>query len=709
MGRVAALLLLLVAVVALAGSTSGAATRSPVLLPDMRLVVPTGLISIGLDGNGQRELRFTHITADLGPGEFEIDPRYNANTGVSTFTQALHRRNGSIAKRLHLGTYGTWEPPDDYRYPLSSFTLNEVGPNDSVGAVVARSLKVDYCMTGDVQVPGYPNPPSSTAIPNSNCADPTRPLGWSAGWGDEYDQTDAGQPISLAGLPADGTYVLRATVDPQHVLHEVTTADDVTDTKLTITGNDVTIDWQKVTKVPLPRVRVAVGAASLTATVSPPAGKTVESLQFVVDGHPIGPVQTSAPYTYPLPARPGTHFVSARVTDTDGVMGSAPVRTIVVPKTPAVHVTRLTWSAGLLQLRLKARAGVAVTAVVRGHRHRVGARGLDLRVPRPTRVTLILSSGRSVSRLVLPLDSHPAVQLVNPGANETVTGIVPVAADATDSVGVTAVRLSVDGKPIGSALRSPPFHLVWDTRKLSDGPHVLAARVKSATGASTVTRETVNVSNPAPRMTCFVLQHQENVRGQSQVTTDSFQTVVPGETLLALVSADGPQVGRQSAVVSGGGLDWTLASRANARPGDAEVWEAIATTATTISPITAVLKAGGYDGSLTIVAEEAADGVGAKAHASGPSGAPHLTLTTLAATSLVFAVGNDWDRAAKRTLPVGWAMLDQWLNTGTGDTFWSQYTNATTGKAGTHVSVRDTKPTNDRWNLAAVELVSSGD
>jgi hypothetical protein len=199
------------------------------------------------------------------------------------------------------------------------------------------------------------------------------------------------------------------------------------------------------------------------------------------------------------------------------------------------------------------------------------------------------------------------------------------------------------------------------------------------------------------------------VHGTSFVTTDSFQTVLAGETLLALVSADGPQTGRQRATVSGGGLDWNLVSRANASPGDAEVWEAIATTATTISPITATLQADGYDESLSVVAEEGADGVGARAHASGPSGAPHLRLKTLAAASLVFAAGNDWDRAAARKLPVGWFMLDQWLNTDSGDTYWSQYTNHTIRKAGTRVSVRDTAPKNDRWNLAAVELVSSGD
>ena len=701
------LLLVLVAFASVAGGSSPAATRAGALLPDLRLVVPTNLISIGLDGGNQRELRFTHITADLGPGEFEIDPHYDAKTGVSTFTQALHRGNGSVARRVPLATYGTWEPPSDYRYPLTRFTLNEVGPGGTVGSVVAVSPKVDYCMTGDVQVPDYKNPPPQTAIAQSNCGDPTLPLGWSAGWGDQYDQTDEGQPISLAGVH-DGTYILRATVDPEHVLHEVTTANDVTDTTLTITGNNVTVVSQKVTSVPLPRVRVTGSGPALTASVTAPAGKSVRSVQFIVDGRPAGPAQTTAPYTYSVTA--GTHYVSARATDADGVMGSAPVRRIVVPKAPPIRVTRLVWSAGVLQLRLVAPHGVTVTALVGGQHHPVRGGSLSVHGPRPNKITLKISSAHGrTSTLVLPLDSRPVIGLVNPGSGETVSGITPVAIDATDAVGVTSVRVTVDGTQVGSVLKAAPFRLDWDTRKLTDGPHTLAARATSATGLSTVTKETVNVSNPAPPMTCFVLQHQQSVHDSSLVTTDAFQTVTPGETLLAFVSADGPQVGHQTATVDGGGLTWKLESRANASPGDSEVWEAVATTATSISPITATLSAGGYDESLSIVAMEGADGVGATAHASGPSGAPHLTLTTLGATSLVFAAGNDWDRAAKRKLPVGWVMLDQLLNAGSGDTYWSQYTNHPTGKAGTHVSVGDTAPTNDSWNFAAVELVNSGD
>jgi hypothetical protein len=67
----------------------------------------------------------------------------------------------------------------------------------------------------------------------------------------------------------------------------------------------------------------------------------------------------------------------------------------------------------------------------------------------------------------------------------------------------------------------------------------------------------------------------------------------------------------------------------------------------------------------------------------------------------VFAVGNDWDRAVARTLPAGWTILDQWVAT-----YWSQYTNQPAGAAGTVVNAGDTAPTNDQWNLVAIELLS---
>jgi hypothetical protein len=66
------------------------------------------------------------------------------------------------------------------------------------------------------------------------------------------------------------------------------------------------------------------------------------------------------------------------------------------------------------------------------------------------------------------------------------------------------------------------------------------------------------------------------------------------------------------------------------------------------------------------------------------------------------------DNAIARTLPTGLVMLEQWVDTGHGDTSWTEYTNQTTGAAGTQVALGATAPMSARWDLVAVELVGSG-
>lgn len=131
-------------------------------------------------------------------------------------------------------------------------------------------------------------------------------------------------------------------------------------------------------------------------------------------------------------------------------------------------------------------------------------------------------------------------------------------------------------------------------------------------------------------------------------------------------------------------------------------WQATAAGVLASASVTSTESRSGYAQDLTVIALEGISGVGA----SAASGAPSLTLTTTRATSLVFAAGNDWDRAAGRTLAPDWTMLDQSINTGAGDDCWSQYTHTPTGAAGTTVTVNDTASTHDRWNLVAVGLLN---
>src|SRR5207237_510365 len=103
---------------------------------------------------------------------------------------------------------------------------------------------------------------------------------------------------------------------------------------------------------------------------------------------------------------------------------------------------------------------------------------------------------------------------------------------------------------------------------------------------------------------------------------------------------------------------------------------------------------------LAFVAADGPAGAGRQS-AAGSSAAPSVTLTTSGPKSLVFAVGNDWDKATARTLGPNQLMLHQFLNTRSGDAFWSQYTGQVTGPTGEAVTLNDTAPTTDQWNMAA--------
>jgi hypothetical protein len=172
-----------------------AAGLQPITPPDVQLQVPTNDISIGTAG-GVRQLQFTHITWDAGAGPFEIDPTYNPSTGMATFQQAIYNSASpglwTLDHFVPLAVQGIFDPCCDYQFPLTRFTLNAVNATGSPGPVVATSPKTDYCITADAFVGGVPNTPNQTFIPQSNCGDPTLRLGWSVGWGDQYDQTDNG-------------------------------------------------------------------------------------------------------------------------------------------------------------------------------------------------------------------------------------------------------------------------------------------------------------------------------------------------------------------------------------------------------------------------------------------------------------------------------------------------------------------------------------
>ena len=184
-------------------------------------------------------------------------------------------------------------------------------------------------------------------------------------------------------------------------------------------------------------------------------------------------------------------------------------------------------------------------------------------------------------------------------------------------------------------------------------------------------------------------------------------TAQAGELILAFIMSDGSATTKQTiSSVTGGGLSWRLRQRSNARSGTSEIWQAVAPTAVSNMVVTANRGSGSYTGSLVVTAFIGADtGVdGATTAAAGTTGAPTATLSPTKTGSWVWAAGNDWDRAVARTVGANQVKADESLAP-VGDTLWVQRQTApSTGGSLIPVTINDTAPTNDMWNLAVIEI-----
>jgi hypothetical protein len=540
-------------VVVLLALCAPAANAEPIAYPDLQLLMPTGDMSIVHQGS-KRTFEFTHITWDAGTGPFEIRPSYNPLTGISQGYQALYTMPSpgvwKFAETVPIVGPMIWTPPSDYNFPLDRFALYDVASGGGLGSLVASSPKVLYCMTSDTRVGGVANTPTDNEYPSSACEQPEGKLGLSVGWGDQYEATDGGEGIEITSL-ANGTYWLRGEVDPNHYFEESNDANDITDTKLQIEGDTVKVLEQTHPELAPPAVTLTsppanasiTGSAELTATAAPSGGRTISSVQFLLDGEPIGAPVTKPPYSIDWPVgstSAGRHYLSARATDSEGLVGTAP----------------------------------------------------------DTRVTV-------------------------------------------------------------------------------------SARVGTVTIDSVITQSATTTT-----------------------TTSPFSTSEPGEILLAFADSDGPATGGQTLEVSGAGLSWSLVRRANAQTGDAEIWMARTVGSLLDATVTETASEPGYNQSLTVLPLSGASGVGASAGAAGAKGAQSVSLTSTAAGSVALATGNDPEKATVRKLGAGQELLSQTLESAPEDTYWTQYATTPSSASGQTMTLNDTAPTSDPWNLAAVEVLA---
>jgi hypothetical protein len=213
--------------------------------------------------------------------------------------------------------------------------------------------------------------------------------------------------------------------------------------------------------------------------------------------------------------------------------------------------------------------------------------------------------------------------------------------------------------------------------------------------ASTCGAETMTVT-PTPSV------DSQTTAFATSSATARVTTTVAGDVLVALVGARGPAAGGQTVTVSGGGLTWHLAGREDAGRGDAEIWTAKASGTLTSVSVKATAKTSGFTVTLTIMALAHATGTGALAKATATTGAPKVTLKTTHIDAWVIAMGDNWAHAVTPTPVTGQYLVSR--VTDSTDTFWAQATTPLVATAGTSVTISDTTPTTNPWDLFVLEV-----
>jgi len=206
------------------------------------------------------------------------------------------------------------------------------------------------------------------------------------------------------------------------------------------------------------------------------------------------------------------------------------------------------------------------------------------------------------------------------------------------------------------------------------------------------------------------------------LTSNAFTTANATELLVVFLGAGQAGTGGMpdlpdgviTGSVSGAGLTWQLAVRTNVQGGTAEIWYALATTILTSQTVTATLTVTGgtfnqiRGVSITLVSFTGAStstGIGATGTGNAATGAPTANLTTTQNNSWVFGVGVDWSNDTARTVGSGQTIVHQDVDSTNGITIWAQRQNSTTPASGTSVTINDTAPTTDEWNLSLAEIL----
>jgi len=481
------------------------------------------------------------------------------------------------------------------------------------------------------------------------------------------------------------------------------------------------------------------GTVSGTISLSASASDTspILGVQFLLDNANLGAEIASSPYSLSWDSTTvanGNHSLSARARDAAGntavatavavsvnnptpppsIAMTAPAANAYVKGTITVsaNATDPTGISSVQFLLDGANLGSALTAAPYSLQWDTTTAAIGGHTLSATATNTSGNTATATALNVTVDNTAPVISITGPAAG-TVTGTTTLTASASDNTSIAGVQFLLDGNNLGAEVTTAPYSKSWDSTTVASGNHLLSARARDAAGnTATAANVTLNVNNPPPAgLAIDTVAFGDRSSNSATISTAAFSTHAANEVLFAFIATDAFQPAVTVQSISGGSLTWNLVVRTNVQMGTAEIWRALAPNALTNVTVTATLSQSAA-ASITIVSFTGADttgtnasgAVGAVAQANSAGGAPSTSLNTTRNGSWVFGVGNDYSNAVARTLGSGQTLVHQYLAT-VGDTYWVQRQNAPTPPSGTTVTINDTAPTGDMYNLSVVEIL----
>jgi Lysyl oxidase len=208
-------------------------------LPDL-VPLPSWLIAAYHDRRSGRDLLAFNATVWVG-GNSPLDVEGFRSDGSPVMKAYQYFwRNGHVVGRARAGTMGFdaqkghnhWHFEQFARYTLLDSAKNLAVASHKVGFCIAPSDPVNLLAPHAVWQP------PALGFGDFTCGSPTAL--WvqeimPVGWGDTYTQSVAGQAFDITSVP-NGTYYIEVTANPQHVLYESNTRNDVSLRKVILGG-----------------------------------------------------------------------------------------------------------------------------------------------------------------------------------------------------------------------------------------------------------------------------------------------------------------------------------------------------------------------------------------------------------------------------------------------------------------------------------------